>query len=254
MTGSLKKSMKNNALCAPALALAKKELYSLAISPAFYGMVIFFLLFTSIWLFNFQNFFTQNMASLRPYFAGFPLAFVLVIPGITMKSWAEERKTGSIELLLTMPFSEWDLVLGKFLSSMGVILCMLVLTIPLPLSLLPLGRFDGGVILCEYIGALLLGGAAAAIGLFLSSLSRNQAAAFLGSAACLLVVMLASQIPFSQTLPEPVTAAINFISLSFHFESFSRGILDSRDLLFFILTAALFLFLNTRVLIFRKWS
>jgi ABC-2 type transport system permease protein len=254
----MKSNVKSNARAlfapAPALALAKKELYSLAISPAFYGTVIFFLLFTSIWLFNFQNFFTRNMASLRPYFAGFPLAFVLVIPGITMKSWAEERKTGSIELLLTMPFSEWDLVLGKFLSSLGVIVCMLVLSAPVPLSLLPLGRFDGGVILCEYIGALLLGGAAAAIGLFLSALSRNQAAAFLGSAACLLVIMLANQIPFSQSLPEPVTSAINFISLSFHFESFSRGILDSRDLLFFILTAVLFLFLNTRVLIFRKWS
>jgi ABC-2 type transport system permease protein len=239
---------------APALALAKKELYSLVISPAFYGIIIFFLLFTSIWLFNFQNFFTRNMASLRAYFAGFPLAFVLVIPGITMKTWAEERKTGSVEILLTLPLSEWDLVLGKFLSAMGVVCCMLALTIPLPLSLLPLGTFDGGVILCEYIGALLLGAAASAIGLFLSALSRNQAAAFLGSAAFLLVIMLANQIPFSQSLPEPVVAAINFVSLSFHFESFARGMLDSRDLLFFILTAVLFLFLNTRVLLFRKWS
>ncbi|MDR2659727.1 MAG: ABC transporter permease [Spirochaetaceae bacterium] len=244
--------MKNK--LSPALALAGKELYSLGISPAFYGIVIFFLLFTSIWLFNFQNFFARNMATLRPYFAGFPLVFILVIPGITMKSWAEERKTGSIELLLTMPFSEWDLVLGKFLSCLGVICCLLALSVPLPLSVLPLGVFDGGVILCEYIGALLLGGTAAAIGLFLSSLSKNQAAAFLGSAAILLVIMLANQMPFSQNVPAPLAAAINFISLSFHFESFARGILDSRDLLFFILTALLFLFLNTRVLLFRKWS
>jgi ABC-2 type transport system permease protein len=126
--------------------------------------------------------------------------------------------------------------------------------VPVPLSIVPLGVFDGGVILCEYIGAFLLGAAAAAIGLFLSSLSKNQAAAFLGSAAVLLVIMLANQVPFSQNIPEPLAAAINFISLSFHFESFSRGMLDSRDLLFFILTALLFLFLNTRVLMFRKWS
>ncbi|MDR2795634.1 MAG: ABC transporter permease subunit [Spirochaetaceae bacterium] len=238
----------------PALALAKKELYSLSISPAFYGIVIFFLVFTSVWLFNFQNFFLRDMATLRPYFAGFPLAFVLVIPGITMKSWAEERKLGSIELLLTMPFSEWDLVLGKFLSCLGVLCCMLVLTVPLPLSVLPLGVFDGGVIVCEYVGALLLGAAASAIGLFLSALSKNQAAAFLGSAAVLIVIMLVNQIPFSQSVPEPLIAVINFISLTFHFESFSRGMLDSRDLLFFIFTAALFLFLNTRVLLFRKWS
>ncbi|MDR2803188.1 MAG: ABC transporter permease [Treponema sp.] len=237
-----------------AAALARKELYSFGISPAFYGIIIFFLLFTSIWLFNFQNFFARDMASLRMYFAAFPLAFVLVIPGITMKSWAEERKTGSVELLLTMPFSEWDLVLGKFLACVGALACMLALTVPLPLTLLPLGIFDGGVIICEYIGVLLLGGAAAAIGLFFSSLSKNQAAAFLGNAAILLVFMLANQIPFSQNTPEPVVAVINFISLSFHFESFSRGILDSRDLLFFILTAAMFLFLNTRILLFRKWS
>lgn len=238
----------------PVLALARKELYSLVISPAFYGIVIFFLIFTSLWLFNFQNFFARNMAALRPYFSGFPLVFVLVIPGITMKSWAEERKTGSIELLLTMPFSEWDLVLGKFLSCLGVICCLLILSVPVPLSIVPLGVFDGGVILCEYIGAFLLGAAAAAVGLFLSSLSKNQAAAFLGSAAVLLVIMLANQAPFSQNIPAPLAAAINFISLSFHFESFSRGMLDSRDLLFFILTALLFLFLNTRVLMFRKWS
>ncbi|MDR0382383.1 MAG: ABC transporter permease [Spirochaetaceae bacterium] len=248
--------MKNNIKTAfsPALALAKKELYSLAISPAFYGIIIFFLLFTSIWLFNFQNFFTLNIASLRPYFAGFPLAFVLVIPGITMKSWAEERKTGSIEILLALPLGEWALVLGKFLSVMGTLCCMLVLTVPLPLSLLPLGAFDGGVIACEYIGALLLGAAASAIGLFMSALSKNQAAAFLGSAAFLLALMFVNRLPFSQSLPEPVVAAINFVSLSFHFESFSRGILDSRDLLFFILIAALFLFLNARVILFRKWS
>jgi ABC-2 type transport system permease protein len=246
--------MKNNIKLSRALALARKELYSLAISPAFYGIVIFFLLFTSLWLFNFQNFFVRNVAALRPYFASFPLVFVLVIPGITMKSWAEERKTGSIELLLTMPFSEWDMVLGKFLSCLGVICCLLVLSVPVPLSILPLGTFDGGVILCEYIGALLLGGTAAAIGLFLSSLSKNQAAAFLGSAAVLLVIMLANQAPFAQDMPAALAAAINFISLSFHFDSFSRGMLDSRDLLFFVLTAALFLFLNTRVLMFRKWS
>ncbi|MDR1362588.1 MAG: ABC transporter permease subunit [Spirochaetaceae bacterium] len=246
--------MENKIKHTPALALARKELYSLAISPAFYGIIIFFLLFTSLWLFNFQNFFARNTAALRPYFASFPIAFVLVIPGITMKSWAEERKTGSIELLLTMPFSEWDLVLGKFLSCLGVTISLLILSAPVPLSIFPLGVFDSGVILCEYIGALLLAATAAAIGLFLSALSKNQAAAFLGSAAVLLVIMLANQAPFSQNMPETIVAAINFISLSFHFESFSRGILDSRDLLFFILTTTLFLFLNTRVLMFRKWS
>jgi ABC-2 type transport system permease protein len=236
-----------------ALALARKELYSFSISPAFYGIGVFFLLFTSLWFFYFQRFFSMNTATLRPFFGGFPLAFILVIPVITMKSWAEERKLGSVEILLTMPFSEWDLVLGKFFSSLAVLTLFMALTLPVPLSLLPLGFFDAGVILGEYAGAFLLGASATALGLFLSALSKNQGGAFLGSAVVLIFVMLASQFIMTFNLPLWLTEAINFISLSFHFESFSKGLIDTRDLVFFIITTVLFLFFNTRVLLFRKW-
>jgi ABC-2 type transport system permease protein len=236
-----------------ALALTRKELYIFSASPVCYGIGVFFLLFTSLWLFYFQRYFTLNSATLRPYFASFPLAFILVIPVITMKSWAEERRTGSAELLLTLPFSEWDLVLGKYLSSLAVIAALLVLTIPLPLSLLPLGDFDRGVILGEYLGALLLGSSAAALGHLLSALSRNQAGAFLGSAAALMASMLMTRLTQSYDLPAPVAAGINFFSLAFHFESFSKGLIDSRDLAFFILTTVVCLYANTQVLLFRKW-
>jgi ABC-2 type transport system permease protein len=236
-----------------ALALARKELYSQGNSPAFYGIAVFFLLFTAIWLFYIQRFFTQDVASLRVYFAAFPLAFILVIPAITMKSWAEERKLGSVEILLTMPFSEWELALGKYLSSLGALVFIIALTIPLPLSLISLGSFDGGVIVAEYIGALLLGSAAIALGLFLSALSKNQAGAFLGGAVALMATMLAQQITFSFELPPALAGAVNFISLAFHFESFTKGLIDSRDLVFFIMATALFLFLNTRVILYRKW-
>ncbi|MCL1837445.1 MAG: ABC transporter permease [Treponema sp.] len=237
-----------------ALALAKKELFSYLNAPAFYGAAVFFLVFSSVWLFYFQRYFMMNMATLRPYFAVFPLVFILVIPALTMKSWAEERKTGSIELLLTMPLSEWDLVLGKFLSAFAMLVMMLALTIPLPLSLFPLGEFDGGVIFCEYVGALLLGASALALGLLLSSLSKNQAGSFLGSAVVLMVVMLASQLAFTLNFPQWLTEAVNVFSLAFHFESFSRGLLDSRDVVYFVVTTGLFLFLNTRVILFRKWN
>jgi ABC-2 type transport system permease protein len=236
-----------------ALALARKELFSYSNSPAFYGIAVFFLLFSSIWLFYIQRYFTQDLASLRAYFAAFPLVFILIVPVITMKSWAEERKLGSVELLLTMPFSEWELVFGKYLSSLGVLAFIILLTIPLPLSLLPLGHFDGGVIVAEYIGSFLLGSAAIALGLFLSALSKNQAGAFLGSAVVLMAVMLIQQITFSFDLPVWLAAGINFISLGFHFESFSKGLIDSRDLVFFIIATVLFLFLNTRVILYRKW-
>jgi ABC-2 type transport system permease protein len=171
-----------------------------------------------------------------------------------MKSWAEERKLGSIELLLTMPFSEWDLVLGKFIAAFSVLVVIIALTLLTPLSLFPLGDFDPGVIVGEYAGALLLGASATSLGLLLSCLFKSQAGAFLGAAAALLVTMLISQLTFSLNLALPLAEFINFFSLTFHFETFSKGIIDSRDLAFFVLTTVLFLFLNTRVLLYRKWN
>jgi len=237
-----------------ALTLARKEFLQYLNAPAFYGAVLFFLLFCSIFLFYFQQFFTQDQASLRSYFAIFPIVFILVIPVITMKSWAEERKTGTVELLLTMPFTEWDLVLGKFFAALGILTSMLLLTVPLPLTLGILGNFDAGTIFCEYFGAFLLGASAISLGLLLSCLSKNQAGAFLGSAVVLMAVMLINQITMSTNLPHWLARSINFISLSFHFDSFSKGLIDTRDLMFFVLSTALFLFINTRVILFRKWK
>jgi ABC-2 type transport system permease protein len=235
------------------LALARKELKQYFYAPSFYGAAVFFLLFCSLWFFYFNRFFVMDSATLRPYFAGFPIAYILVIPVITMKSWAEERKTGSVELLLTMPFSEWELVLGKFLAVIACLALMLFLTLPIPLSIAPLGVFDAGVIFCEYAGAFLLGASACALGLMFSSLSKNQAGSFLASAVVLMVVMLANQLTYQQNLPQGIAGIINYFSLAFHFESFSKGLIDSRDLAFFIISTVLFLFVNTRVIMFRKW-
>jgi len=235
-----------------ALALTRKELRSWLHSPALYVITVFFLIFVSVWFFHFQRFFAMDTASLRSFFMGFPLAFILVVPVITMKSWAEEKKLGSAELLFTLPFTEWELVLGKFLTCFTLLFGMVLLTLPVPLTLLPLGRFDPGVIFAEYAGALLLGASASALGLFLSSISKTQAAAFLGSAIVLMAMTLLTGL--AQDMPPAFAALVNSFSLTFHFESFSRGLLDSRDIAFFLLSTGLFLFLNTQVLVFRKWS
>jgi ABC-2 type transport system permease protein len=236
------------------LALARKELLSYLNAPAFYGTAVFFLVFSSIWLFFVSGFITMNVASLRQYFTVFPIVFILVVPVLTMKSWAEERKTGSIELLVTMPFSEWDLVIGKFLSTYALLAAMLVLTLPVPLTLFPLGDFDVGVIAGEYLGALLLGASAVALGLLLSSLSKNQAGSFLGTAVVLMATMLVGQLTFNSDLPSWIREFVNFFSLPFHFESFSRGLLDSRGIIYYLAGTGLFLFLTTRVILYRKWS
>jgi ABC-2 type transport system permease protein len=237
-----------------AVILARKEIYQYLHTPSFYGAAVFFLLFCSIWLFYFQGYFTNDQATLRPYFAIFPIVYIVVIPVITMKSWAEERKTGTVEILLTMPFTEWDLVLGKFLSVFGILFIILALTLPLPLSLFRLGNFDAGLLFCEYFGALLLGASATALGLLLSSLSKNQAGSFLGSAVVLMIVMLVNQITYIFNFPYWFAGFINFFSLAYHFENFAKGIIDSRDIAFFILSTALFLFITTRVILFRKWK
>lgn len=255
MSSPLSKTAERNAVTRAGqrvLALARKELYSWLNSPAFFAITVFFLVFVSVWFYYLQRFFAMDTATLRPFFGAFPLAFILVVPILTMKAWAEEKKLGSAEILFTLPFTEWELVLGKFLSCFTLLTVMVFLTLPVPLTLLPLGRFDPGVILAEYAGILFLGASAAALGLFLSSVSRNQAAAFAGSAVALLTVMLVNNL--TQDLPAPLAEVFNFISLSFHFESFSRGLLDTRDIAFFLLSTALFLFLNTQVLLFRRWD
>ena len=235
-------------------ALAGRELLSAVHSPALYGAAVFLLAFSSVWLFNFGNFVAMNSATLRGYFSVFPMLYILIVPILTMKSWAEERKTGSIELLLTLPFSEWDLVLGKFLAAFALLAGMLALTLPLPLSLLPLGNFDRGVIAAEYLGLLLLGAQALALGLFLSALSKNQAAGFLGTAVVLMATMLAGQLSFSLNLQGPLAGIVNFFSLSFHFESFSRGLLDSRGIVYYLAGTGLFLYLGVQTILLRKWG
>ena len=234
------------------LALTRKELFSWIFSPALWAITVFFVLFVSIWFYYLQRFFAMDTATLRPFFSAFPIVFILVIPVLTMKAWAEEKKLGSAEILFTLPFTEWELVWGKFLSCFVLILAMLLLTIPVPLSLFPLGYFDPAVVFTEYSGALLLGSSAAALGLFLSSVSKSQGAAFLGGVAFLMAVILANN--FSSHLPPFPASVVNYFSLSFHFESFSRGLLDSRDITYFLVSTGFFLYLNIQVLVSRKWS
>ena len=235
-------------------ALSKKEIYSFLNAPLFYGVTVFFLLFCSVLFIYIQGYLKNtNPANLQAYIFGIPLVFIIVIPTLTMKSWAEERKTGSIELLLTMPFSEWDLVWGKFLSIFTLFIMMLVLTIPVPITLSALGSFDVGVIFCEYLGVILLGGAAIALGLMFSSFCKSQAGSFLGSVVVLMFFMLISILAIRLGLPDWLTSILNFISLEFHFNSFSRGVIDSRDIIFYLASTFLFLFITTRVILFRKW-
>jgi ABC-2 type transport system permease protein len=231
----------------------KKELKSYFNSPIAYVLVVTFLVFSSIWIFYLQTFFASNVASLRNFFSVIPIVFIIVMPALTMRSWAEEKKLGTMEVLMTLPYRESTLVLGKFLAAVALLAIMIALTLPLPLLLNQFGDFDWGEILGQYIGVVLLGAAGISVGLFVSSLTSNQISSFLISLFVLLVLTLISQINRVFALPPWAAEVVNFVSLGHHFSNFQRGLIDTRDLLYYGIVSALFLYLNTKTLVFRKW-
>jgi ABC-2 type transport system permease protein len=236
------------------LSLWHKELRSATGSPVAVGAILFFLLLTGIWFLWISQFLVQNTASLRGYFATFPVAFTILIPALTMRTWAEERKLGSHEILLTLPVKTGYLVAGKFLGAWTIVLAMLVLTLPMTILVSGLGNFETGEILGEYVGIVFLSAAATALGVFLSGLTTNSISAFLLAVAGLLLFAVGGSLAAIVGLPASVVDAVRFFSLDSRYATFQRGILDSRDALYFVWFTGLFLYLNTKILILRKWK
>ncbi len=237
----------------PLFSVWRKETRSAFNSPVAVGSILFFLLFTGIWFLWVNQFLAQQTASLRGYFATFPIAFTILIPAITMRTWAEERKLGSQELLLTLPVRTGVLVVGKFLGAFTIVLAMIALTLPMSWLVSSLGKFEFGEILGEYVGIVLLAAAAVALGVFLSSLTTNTISAFLLGVSGLLIFAVGGSLVAVLGLPSTVVDSVRFFSLDGRYASFQRGILDSKDFLYFLWFAALFLYLNTKVLVLRKW-
>jgi ABC-2 type transport system permease protein len=235
------------------LPVIRKELRSYFNSPIAYVVVVTFLLFCSIWVFYLQSFFAANTASLRSLFGILPVVFIIVMPAITMRSWAEERKLGTMEVLLTLPFRESTLVAGKFLAALVLLAIMVALTLPMPLLLARFGTFDWGEVAGQYIGVLLLGAAGISVGLFVSSLTTNQISAFLISLFVLLIFTLISEVNRAFSLPNLLVGVLNYIALGAHFSNFQKGLIDTRDLLFYLIVCGLFLYLNVKTLVFKKW-
>jgi ABC-2 type transport system permease protein len=235
------------------IPVIKKELKSYFNSPIAYVLVVTFLVFSSVWVFYLQTFFASNIASLRSFFSVIPIVFIIVMPALTMRSWAEEKKLGTMEVLMTLPFRESTLVLGKFIAALSLLLIMILLTLPIPLLLSRFGDFDWGEILGQYIGVVLLGAAGISVGLFISSLMSNQISSFLISLFVLLVFTLISQVNIVFALPPWAAGMMNFLSFGYHFSNFQRGLIDTRDLLYYGVASGLFLYLNTKTLVFKKW-
>jgi ABC-2 type transport system permease protein len=200
------------------------------VSPIAYIVISVFLLVTG-WFF-FTTFFIYNQANLRNFFTMLPVTFSFVIPAVTMRLFSEELSVGSYETLLTMPVSTLDVVLGKFLAGVVFVALMLIPTLSYPLTVSFLGQLDWGPVAGGYIGAVLLGAAFSAVGLFASSLTRNQITAFIiGMAICFSLTLLDKMLLF---LPRSLLGVLGYLGADLHFQNISKGIIDSRDILYFL--------------------
>jgi ABC-2 type transport system permease protein len=213
-----------------AVHIFRKEFKTYFISPIAYIVISVFLLVTG-WFF-FSTFFIFNQASLRNFFSLLPIIFSFVVPAITMRLFSEELNIGSYETLLTLPVTFLDVVLGKFLSAVVFIAVMLAPTLTYPITVTLLGQLDWGPVIGGYIGAVLLGASFSAIGLFASSLTRNQIIAFImGVAICFAMTLIDKMLFF---LPRSFLGVLVYLGADYHFQNIAKGIIDSRDLLYFL--------------------
>ncbi len=230
------KSLKAKKAKGSAAIIMKRELKAYFTSPVAYIVTALFLVVSGILFY--AVFFLQDRAELRQFFSTLPVLLSIFIPALTMRIFAEERRVGSIETLMTLPVTELDVVTGKYLASLLSTLIMLAPTLFYILPAVIFGSPDFGPIIGGYIGAIFLCASFTAIGIFASSVTKNQIVAFFtGCIICIALTMIDTFLIF---LPSPIVSLLSYLSASGHFTSISRGILDTRDLIYFISLIALF--------------
>jgi ABC-2 type transport system permease protein len=234
-------------------AITKRELSGYFSSPVAYVFIVIFLLLMGCFTFMLGGFFELGQASLeRPFFMWIPWVYLFLVPAVGMRLWAEERRVGTLELLLTMPITVWQAIVGKFLASWIFLLLALVLTFPVVITANYLGSPDNGVIFAGYVGSFLLAGAYLAISCMTSAMTRNQVVSFILSAIICLVLVLCGVPPVTNMLAwadRPwLVNIVASCSVMTHFEYFTKGVLDSRDVIFFLSVIGFALF-STGVII-----
>lgn len=234
------------------LAIFKKEFKSYFISPIAYVFITVYLA-VSNFLF-FQSFFLINQADMRGYFQLLPWIFLFFVPAITMRSWSEEKKVRTLELLLTWPVSDIQVVAGKFLAAFGFLLVVILFSLTIPITILFIGKPDIGPMVGGYVGALLMGGAYIAIGMWVSSYTENQIIAFILGVVATFVLFIVGNPFFTMAAPQIFIPVLSYLGLANHFDSIERGVIDSRDIIYYCSVIGFFLFLNVQSLASRKWE
>ncbi len=240
------------------LTILKRELGAYFATPVAYVFIVIFLLLTGVFTFHIGELYERNQADLEPFFRFHPWLYMLLIPAISMRLWSEERKAGTLELLMTLPISLVEAVIGKFLAAWCFTAIALALTFPVWITINYLGDPDNTVIIAGYLGSLLLAGGCLAIGSFISALTKNQVIAFVISFVICFLFNL-SGFPlvldmFSSWAPQAIVDVISSFSFLTHFESILRGVVDIRDIIFFGTLIAFFLYANVLAIEAKKGS
>jgi ABC-2 type transport system permease protein len=234
----------------------RRELRSYFVTPVAYVFIVIFLILSGAFTFYLGGFYERGQADLLPFFNFLPWLYLFLVPAVSMRLWSEERKSGTIELLLTLPITMWQAVFGKFLAAWAFIAIALVLTFPIWLTVNYLGDPDNGVIFASYLGSLLMAGAFLAIGSCLSAATRNQVVAFILTVVICFVLLLAG-FPmvldfFRSWAPQGLVDAVAGLSFLTHFASIGKGVLDLRDIIYFVLMIGVWLYASAVVIDLKK--
>ena len=234
----------------------KRELSSYFSTPIAYVFLVIFLLLSGSLTFYMGGFYERGQADLLPFFSFHPWLYLFLVPAISMKLWAEERKSGTIELILTLPVSVSEVVIGKYLAAWFFIVLALVLTFPIWITVNYLGSPDNGAILSGYLGSLLMSGGFLAIGSCMSSTTQNQVIAFIISVVVCFIFLLSGTnlvLDFFNTwLPQGAVDAIASLSFLSHFSSLSKGVIDLRDFIYYFALIGVWLYINIELVNMKK--
>jgi ABC-2 type transport system permease protein len=249
-------STENNSAMVSVLTVMRRELSGYFSTPVAWVFIVIFLVMSGVFTFYIGSFFERGMADLAPFFQFHVWLYLFLVPAIAMRLWAEERRSGTIELLLTLPLTTWQAVLGKFLAAWAFLGLALALTFPVWLTVNYLGNPDNGIIAAAYIGSWLMAGGFLAIGSCMSAITRNQVVAFILSVVVCFGFLL-SGLPMVMNLftgwaPQSLLDVIADFSFLAHFAAISKGVIDVRDLVYFGLMITFWLLTNTIVLEIKK--
>ncbi|WP_448100532.1 ABC transporter permease subunit [Luteibacter jiangsuensis] len=224
----------------PVLAIARRELRGYFVTPVAYVFMVIFLVLAGLLTFYTGDFYDRGLADLQPFFDMHPWLYLVLVPAVTMSTWAEERASGTLELLFSLPVTISQAVLGKFLAAWGFIGICLALTFPIWITVNYLGDPDNGVVLAGYVGSWLMAGAFIAIGTCMSTSTRSQIIAFILTAAVCFLLLLVGQPQvldfFQDAVPPKLLGAMGQLSIARHANAIARGVLDLRDLVYFFAT------------------